>query len=119
MLTVPAALTTKAVEQLMHPGAERMLIIVGEPAARSELANAIATQLVRPLAHLTELIAPGSDRNAILFFDEADALFGKRAEVADAHAFDPGSGIVLFGVTAAGHLPPDLVRRCRTIHAGL
>lgn len=35
--------------------------------------------------HLDRVFALARDGNAILFFDEADALFGKRSEVKDAH----------------------------------
>jgi ATP-dependent 26S proteasome regulatory subunit len=35
--------------------------------------------------NLARLFAEAEDSNAILFFDEADALFGKRSEVQDAH----------------------------------
>lgn len=35
--------------------------------------------------NLRELIARSSTSNVILFFDEADALFGKRSEVKDSH----------------------------------
>ena len=35
--------------------------------------------------NLRRVFAEAARRNAILFFDEADALFGKRTEVSDAH----------------------------------
>ena len=35
--------------------------------------------------NLEQIFREGQDSNAILFFDEADALFGKRSEVKDAH----------------------------------
>lgn len=35
--------------------------------------------------NLSEIFHEGESSNAILFFDEADALFGKRSEVKDAH----------------------------------
>jgi ATP-dependent 26S proteasome regulatory subunit len=35
--------------------------------------------------NLARLFAEAEDSNAVLFFDEADALFGKRSEVQDAH----------------------------------
>jgi SpoVK/Ycf46/Vps4 family AAA+-type ATPase len=35
--------------------------------------------------NLNRIFSAASDSNAILFFDEADALFGKRSEVKDAH----------------------------------
>jgi ATP-dependent 26S proteasome regulatory subunit len=35
--------------------------------------------------HLSRIFAEAATSNAILFFDEADALFGKRSEVKDAH----------------------------------
>ena len=35
--------------------------------------------------NLERIFAAAEDANAILFFDEADALFGKRTQVRDAH----------------------------------
>lgn len=35
--------------------------------------------------HLSKLVAQAESENWILYFDEADALFGKRSEVKDAH----------------------------------
>lgn len=35
--------------------------------------------------HISKLVAQAESENWILFFDEADALFGKRSKVNDAH----------------------------------
>jgi len=79
------------------------LLFAGPPGTgKTMTAEAIAKELKRPLlvvnyAHLEnmwvgetekniEAVFKQADmRNAILFFDEADAIFGKRSEVKDAH----------------------------------
>ena len=40
---------------------------------------------VRDLAHMQAVFAEARKSNCILFFDECDAIFGKRSEVKDAH----------------------------------
>ena len=52
---------------------------------RSTCPASSANISARPRKNLSRLFAEAEDSNAILFFDEADALFGKRSEVQDAH----------------------------------
>ena len=78
------------------------LFLGGSRAARLEAAGALADTLGRDLLrvapgalarrfigetekNLARLLALAARRNAILFFDEADALFGGRTGVKDAH----------------------------------
>ena len=82
----PVAATSKA----MH--------VVGGEAAVAQLAASIAADLQRPLVrvplfphlgetekHLDRVFADAKKKGAVLLFDEADALFGKRGDVKDAH----------------------------------
>jgi hypothetical protein len=78
--------------------------------------------------NLNRVFAEAQDSNAILFFDEADALFGKRSEVKDAHdryanleiAFllqrmEEYSGIVILASNMKQNMDEAFVRRLRFI----
>jgi AAA+ superfamily predicted ATPase len=78
--------------------------------------------------HLSELFADGEDANAILFFDEADALFGKRGEVRDARdrwanievnhllqQIEAYSGPVILASNLSQNIDPAFLRRIHVI----
>ena len=50
-----------------------------------DLAGVVSKYIGETEKNLDRIFAAAEDANAILFFDEADALFGKRSEVRDAH----------------------------------
>ncbi|HEX8692913.1 MAG TPA: ATP-binding protein [Longimicrobium sp.] len=50
-----------------------------------DLARVVSKYIGETEKNLSRIFAEAEDSNAILFFDEADALFGRRTEVADAH----------------------------------
>ena len=52
---------------------------------RIDLAGLVSKYVGETEQNLERLFAAAHDANAVLFFDEADALFGKRSEVKDAH----------------------------------
>ncbi len=52
---------------------------------RIDLSSVVSKWIGETEKHLDRIFALARDGNAILFFDEADALFGKRSEVKDAH----------------------------------
>jgi ATPase family associated with various cellular activities (AAA) len=52
---------------------------------RIDLAGLVSKYVGETERNLERLFAAARDANAVLFFDEADALFGKRSEVRDAH----------------------------------
>jgi len=52
---------------------------------RIDLARMVSKYIGETEKNLERVFAAAQDANAILFFDEADALFGKRSEVKDAH----------------------------------
>lgn len=100
-----ALLSQPAVQRLQefcrHAAASRILVLVAMEKTHAA-AEAVATELHLPLfrvdvaaivskyigeteKNLERLFAAAEHSGAILFFDEADALFGKRTEVKDAH----------------------------------
>jgi len=52
---------------------------------RIDLAKMVSKWIGETEKHLDRIFAQARDGNTILFFDEADAIFGKRSEVKDAH----------------------------------
>ncbi len=52
---------------------------------RIDLARVVSKYIGETEKNLERIFAEAERSNAILFFDEADALFGKRTEVSDAH----------------------------------
>jgi SpoVK/Ycf46/Vps4 family AAA+-type ATPase len=52
---------------------------------RVDLAAVVSQYIGETQKNLDRLFAEAEANDAILFFDEADALFGKRSEVKDAH----------------------------------
>ncbi len=52
---------------------------------RIDLAAVVSKYIGETEKNLERIFTSAADANAVLFFDEADALFGKRSEVRDAH----------------------------------
>jgi len=91
---------------------------------RIDLSAVVSKYIGETEKHLDRLFTLAREGNAILFFDEADALFGKRSEVKDAHdryanievafllqrleAFD---GVVILASNLAGNVDPAFSRR--------
>lgn len=78
--------------------------------------------------NLSRLFAHARKRNIILFFDEADALFGKRTELADSHdkyanqevsyllaRIARHRGIVLLSTNKQADIDPAIARRFDTV----
>ena len=68
---------TMAAEILAH---ELMLDLY-----KIDLSNVVSKYIGETEKNLDRIFREGQTSNAILFFDEADAIFGKRSEVKDAH----------------------------------
>ncbi len=58
---------------------------LGRPLQRVDLARVVSRFIGETEKNLSRLLDRAGATDAILFFDEADALFGKRTEVRDAH----------------------------------
>jgi len=78
--------------------------------------------------HLDQVFAAAEASGAVLFFDEADALFGKRTEVKDSHdryanleaahllqQIEASSGLTLLATNHKQALDPAFLRRLRFI----
>lgn len=66
-------------------GAEVMGYELGMEVYKIDMAQVISKYVGETEKNLREVFREASRSQAILFFDEADALFGKRSEVKDAH----------------------------------
>jgi hypothetical protein len=91
---------------------------------RIDLSSVVSKYIGETEKHLDRIFALARDGNAILFFDEADALFGKRSEVKDAHdryanievAFllqrlEVFDGVVILASNLARNVDPAFSRR--------
>jgi hypothetical protein len=91
---------------------------------RIDLSSVVSKYIGETEKHLDRVFALARDGNAILFFDEADALFGKRSEVKDAHdryanievAFllqrlEAFEGVVILASNLARNVDPAFSRR--------
>jgi SpoVK/Ycf46/Vps4 family AAA+-type ATPase len=65
--------------------AESIARELGRNLFRVDLAAVVSQYIGETQKNLDRLFAEAEANDAILFFDEADALFGKRSEVKDAH----------------------------------
>ncbi len=121
-------------------------LFCGEPGTgKTMAANAVADELGMPLLRidlsqtldkyigetekkLERAFSQARDRNAILFFDEADALFSRRTEVASSHdryanaetsfllqAIEQHEGMVLLATNLMGSFDAAFLRRIRLV----
>jgi hypothetical protein len=65
--------------------AEALASELGLDLYRIDLAGIVSKYIGETEKNLDRVFAAAAHANAVLFFDEADALFGKRSEVKDAH----------------------------------
>jgi SpoVK/Ycf46/Vps4 family AAA+-type ATPase len=125
--------------------AANTLILTGNPSSSAAAAEAIAHNTGRELLrvdlaaitskyigetekNLERVFATADPTQTILFFDEADALFGKRSEVEDSHdryanletsyllqRIESFPGLVIFATRSSSGAPPARLFR-HTIH---
>ncbi|MFL6077759.1 MAG: AAA family ATPase [Mycobacteriales bacterium] len=65
--------------------AEVLAVDLGRDLYKVDLSGVVSKYIGETEKNLDRIFTAARDGNAILFFDEADALFGKRTEVSDAH----------------------------------
>lgn len=65
--------------------AEAVAYEMGRDLVRIDLAAVVSKYIGETEKNLDRLVAAVDPQRSILFFDEADALFGKRSEVKDSH----------------------------------
>ena len=66
-------------------GASIIAQALGLPLYRVDLSSTVSKYIGETEKHLEQIFTAAESGNACLFFDECDALFGKRSEVSDAH----------------------------------
>lgn len=97
---------------------------LGVPVFRADLPDAASDSPAEPGRSLTAILERAQGEGSILFFDEADALFGKRSEVKDSHdryaqletsglmmGIEDVPGIVILGMDLLGHMDEAFSRR--------
>jgi len=95
---------------------------------RIDLSSVVSKYIGETEKNLRQLFDAAEDGGAILFFDEADALFGKRSEVKDSHdryanieinyllqRMEVYSGLAILATNMKSSLDPAFVRRLRFI----
>jgi len=129
-----------------NPGAGTIALFAGPSGTgKTAAAEALATQLGRPIQrvdlsqvespfigetekNLRQLFDAAEQSGALLFFDEADALFGKRSEVKDSHdrfanievnyllqLIRTHPGVTVIGTGAKDEVDPALIRASRFV----
>jgi SpoVK/Ycf46/Vps4 family AAA+-type ATPase len=93
-----------------------------------DLASVISKYIGETEKNLARIFAEAETSNSILFFDEADALFGKRTEVSDAHdryanietsfllqKMEEYDGVVIMATNLSENMDEAFTRRVRFI----
>jgi SpoVK/Ycf46/Vps4 family AAA+-type ATPase len=140
----PTKLLTKKTAPTTPP--PRILVVGGYPGAsaygvvcalaidaqreiqRVELSALVSRYAKETERNLDKLFQHAEANEVILFFDEADALFGKRSEVRDSHdryanievsylleRLDRFPGMVVFASNRPSNLDDTLFRRCQQV----
>lgn len=100
----------------------------GKDVFRIDLSRVVSKYIGETEKNLSRLFDKAENKNWILFFDEADALFGKRTDVRDAHdkyanqevayllqRIENYSGLVILATNQRAHLDEAFVRRFQAI----
>ena len=95
---------------------------------RVDLASVVSKYIGETAKHLRQIFARAARMNAVLLFDEADALFSKRTDVNDAHdryanadtsyllqLLEDYRGIVVLATNKKQNIDPAFIRRVRYV----
>ncbi len=95
---------------------------------RIDLSRVISKYIGETEKNLSGLFDRAEDKNWILFFDEADALFGKRTDIRDAHdkyanqevayllqRIESFNGVVILATNQRGNIDDAFIRRFQAI----
>jgi SpoVK/Ycf46/Vps4 family AAA+-type ATPase len=108
--------------------AEAIATELNLPLYRIDLSQVVNKYIGETEKNLRRVFDATEDGGAILFFDEADALFGKRTEIRDAHdkyanqevayllqRIESYNGLVILASNQRGNIDDAFVRRLQTI----
>jgi len=97
---------------------------------RIDLATVVSKYIGETAKHLSRIFGRAARMNAVLLFDEADALFSKRTDVRDAHdryanadtgyllqLLEEYHGIVILATNKKQNIDPAFIRRVRYLFA--
>ncbi|HEY0059485.1 MAG TPA: ATP-binding protein [Flavisolibacter sp.] len=100
----------------------------GKEIYRVELSQVVGEYIGETEKNLAAVFKKAADNDSILFFDEADALFGRRTEVRDAHdryanaevsyllqRLEDHPGLVILAANLKGTIDPAFTRRFQTV----
>jgi AAA+ superfamily predicted ATPase len=100
----------------------------GKDVFRIDLSRVVSKYIGETEKNLSRLFDKAGNKNWILFFDEADALFGKRTEIRDAHdryanqevayllqRIEGYGGLVILASNQRGNMDDAFVRRFQSI----
>jgi AAA+ superfamily predicted ATPase len=100
----------------------------GKDVFRIDLSRVVSKYIGETEKNLSRLFDKAENKNWILFFDEADALFGKRTDIRDAHdkyanqevayllqRIESYNGLVILATNQRGNIDEAFVRRFQTI----
>ncbi|MFZ0388954.1 MAG: ATP-binding protein [Calditrichia bacterium] len=95
---------------------------------RIDLSSVVSKYIGETEKNLSRIFDEAQNSNAVLFFDEADALFGKRSEVKDAHdryanieigymlqRMEDYDGVAILATNLRNHIDEAFTRRMRFI----
>jgi AAA+ superfamily predicted ATPase len=101
--------------------------VTGRPLFRIDLSRVVSKYIGETEKNLARLFDRAEHKDWILFFDEADALFGKRTDVRDAHdkyanqevayllqRIETHSGLVILATNQRGNIDDAFLRRFQT-----
>ena len=108
--------------------AEGLAGTIGRDLMRVDLGQVVSRFIGETEKNLSRVFAMAAASNAVLFFDEADALFGKRSEVKDSHdryanvevgyllqKIESHRGLVILASNARQNIDPAFLRRLRYV----
>ncbi|HEY6871628.1 MAG TPA: ATP-binding protein [Geobacteraceae bacterium] len=100
----------------------------GKDVFRIDLSRVVSKYIGETEKNLSRLFDKAENKNWILFFDEADALFGKRTDIRDAHdkyanqevayllqRIEGYNGLVILATNQRGNIDDAFIRRFQTI----
>ena len=100
----------------------------GMPVYRVDLTGLVSKYIGETEKNLERLFTKATQKNGILFFDEADALFGKRTGVKDAHdryanidtawllqRIEAYKGVLIFATNSKNNIDDAFIRRLQAV----
>lgn len=121
IMTVPAGASK------LH-AAETLAQEIGGTVVRVDLGQLMSRFIGETEKNLDRVFSSAAASGAVLFFDEADALFGKRSDVKDSHdryanvdvdhllqRIETHGGIVVLASGGREHLDPAFLKRLRRV----